>query len=161
MSAKGRISFEDMVKLPRTMSKGMAKEMERAVHKIGLYLLSEAIQFSNAAKLKDDTKLFRKSWKVVEFGRSIQLVNTAPYAAAIELGSKYPGKGPPIAALIPWVRRRLPGVRAIQRRRIAFAIAKKIKRDGIPGKFILEDTLKYSGDVITDILDAALAKSVK
>lgn len=160
MSARKVMSYNDMVRLPRTLSKNMAKEVERATKQIAKLLLSEAKAFTTAANVKD-TGLYAKSWKVVEFGKSVQLVNTAPYAGVIENGAKFPGKMPPVRALMPWVRRKLPDVLPQERRSIAFAIARKIKRTGIEGKGIMADTLRYSEQQVTEILQAAIAKATK
>lgn len=160
MSARKSISFDDMVRLPRTMSKNLAKEMERATKQIAKVLLATANQQTASAGIKD-TGLYAKSWKVVEFGRSAQLVNTAPYAGVIEVGAVYRGKGPPVSKIIPWVRRKLPGVLPQERKRVAFAVARKIKRTGLPGYLILQNTLEAAQPQIDAILQAAVAKGVK
>lgn len=159
MSVKKTIPLSEITKIPRTLSKKATTSLERAVSAIGRLLLAEANSLSTSANIKD-TGAYAKGWKIVEFAKSVQLVNTVAYAGVIENGAKYK-KTPPVKKLIPWVRRKMPDVRAIERRRIAFAIAKKIQKNGIEGKFILRQTIANTTARTRAILEMALRSGLK
>jgi len=71
------------------------------------------------------------------------------YAPAIEYGRK-PGKMPPVDALKPWARRHGMPESA------AFAIARKIQKYGIKGKFIFKQAYEKSEARISRYFDRAL-----
>lgn len=54
------------------------------------------------------------------------------YGAVMEFGRK-PGKAPPTAALLPWVRRKM-GVAKDKAEGVAFVVARSIGRKGITGR---------------------------
>ena len=61
----------------------------------------------------------------------------ARYAAVIEKGRRAGARMPPVRALIPWVRRNL-GVTGARARGVAFAVARKIVRRGLPAQNVLK-----------------------
>lgn len=84
------------------------------------------------------------------------------YGEVVEHGRKPGGKMPPIDALELWVRRRMwidggeagrrrPTVQ--QARGIAFAIARKIAREGTEGAHMFEEALRENEDKVRSIWD--------
>jgi hypothetical protein len=93
-----------------------------------------------------NTGNYRRAWKServveVEPGRNetrrgVYVWNAAPYSGVIEYGRRPGAPMPPLEPIARWAQRkfRIPYRRA---RAISFAIARKIARQGIPGRFVL------------------------
>lgn len=91
-----------------------------------------------------------RSWKATTSvsDRTVTVYNQAPYAGVIEYGRRPGSKPPPSKVLEPWVRRKLK----VSRKKapgVAFVVARKIGRDGIPGKYIMA---RARGAIIRAIL---------
>jgi hypothetical protein len=79
------------------------------------------------------------------------------YAAPVELGSR-PHR-PPVEPIAEWVARKL-GKRGQEGRKIAWAIAGKIARDGTPARFMFRDGLAATQDQILEILAAGAGRAI-
>lgn len=89
-----------------------------------------------------DRGAYRQSFRVAELPNGGVLYNMQPYAGVIEYGRRKGKKQPPIDVLTRWVLRKglvdRPGVTKANHdqwkraRQIAFAIARKMKREGWP-----------------------------
>ena len=88
----------------------------------------------SARRRKVDTGRFRNSWKAERIAQGAVLLNSAPYAAVIEGGRRPGARMPPLGPIEAWARRKGIDIPA-------FVIARAIARRGIPGAFILRDTL--------------------
>lgn len=72
--------------------------------------------------------------KVAE--RSQIVSSSAVYAPVLEVGRR-PGKRPPIAPILLWVRRKL-GKTGAEATQVAYLVARKIGARGYPGKFMFQ-----------------------
>ncbi|MBS7539756.1 HK97 gp10 family phage protein [Ancylobacter lacus] len=79
------------------------------------------------------------------------------YAQPVELGSR--PHMPPVEPLVDWVRRKL-GKRGKEGRGIAFAIARKIAKEGTPAVHMFEEGLKATQAQIQQLLAEAAARGV-
>lgn len=128
-----------------------------------------------------DTGHYKNAWKVQKTGRGASVVNDAPYAGIIEMGARpHKVSKAGIEAIAKWVERKLlvaqgpvhekksasgritrknPSVDKSGAMSIAYAIAKKIEREGVKGRFIARDALplatKYYGEELQRILRGA------
>lgn len=80
---------------------------------------------------------YRNSWKVITSEDGAQLVNTAKHAKFVEFGRR-PGKRPPLKPIEQWVRVKRLSSNPREIRSIAFAIARKIGREGTKPRLVLE-----------------------
>jgi hypothetical protein len=99
---------------------------------------------------------YTRAWKASVEGRSLTIYNQAPYAAVIEHGRRPGGRMPPVKALVPWVRRKL-GVGDAEAQSVAFLVARKIARDGTPGKQILS----RAEDALVELVRAEVIDAVR
>lgn len=107
-----------------------------------------------------DTEAFLKGWEVQPRGRYVSVRNTAPHAVYVELGRRAHATPPPIAALVPWVRRKL-GLRGKAARAAARAIARKIGMRGLRGRFIQRGAMPAIRAVHLRTVTAGLDKALK
>jgi hypothetical protein len=77
------------------------------------------------------------------------------YPATMEYGRK-PGSFPPVDSLVRWVRLKL-GVPESEARGVAFTVARKIARSGIPGKFFMKQGIEKSKTAIMGFFNKAAA----
>ena len=79
-----------------------------------------------------------------------------PKVNAVEFGRK-PGKMPPVEAIALWVKRKgIAGSKRVEQRRMAWAIAIKIKRVGTKGAFMFTKAFEASQSYIIKVMDAAV-----
>lgn len=79
------------------------------------------------------------------------------YAAPVETGSR--PHMPPVEPIAEWVRRKL-GKKPKEARGIAFAIARKIARDGTQGAHMFAQGLDFARPQIIQLLEAAYASAL-
>jgi hypothetical protein len=102
---------------------------------------------------------FRRSWvvEVLEDG-SLEVDNTAPHAAIVELGSR--PHMPPVEPLIEWCIRKL-GMPPAQAQRVGWAIAMHIKQHGTRPHHVLlgaeAELERYAAEEIERALSEARA----
>lgn len=89
-----------------------------------------------------DTGLYASAWSVRKINKNeIHFGNTAPYASVIELGAK-PHKAP-LQPLIEWSARQLQvPADDPEAKRMGLAVMKKIEREGMEPKYVLENGLE-------------------
>jgi len=159
VSVKKKLPLSQISAIPKKVGRDAEKAIAKAIPIMGRVPLDEAKSLTTSAGIKD-TGAYLKGWKVIELGKSLQLVNTTPYAGVIEAGAKF-RKMPPLKKIIPWVRRKMPDTRAIERRKIAFLIARKIKQRGLPAYNILSKTVENTSTKLRMILQLALRSGLK
>lgn len=159
MSVKHKLPLSQITAIPKKVGRDAEKAIAKAIPIMGRVLLDEAKSLTTAAGIKD-TGAYLKGWKVIELGKSLQLVNTAPHAGVIETGAKF-SKMPPVKKIMPWVRRKLPDVLPQERRAVAFLIARKIKKTGLPAYAILSKTISNTSNKLRTILQLALRSGLK
>jgi hypothetical protein len=85
-----------------------------------------------------NTGNFRRNWRSRAIDVGAEIFNNAPYAGVIEYGRRKGARQPPSEPIARWVQRKL-GKSREESQSIAFLIARKIARDGIPAQHILRD----------------------
>lgn len=80
------------------------------------------------------------------------------YALPVELGSR-PHR-PPVEPLTDWVRRKL-GKKGKEARSVAFAIARKIEREGTPARNMFSEGLSRTQGQIAELLEAAAERATR
>ena len=88
---------------------------------------------------KWDTGFAARSGNVERRFLEKKIVYSAPYVAAIEFGRE-PGSMPPVDPIYEWARRRL-GMSESEAKKVAWAIAKKIEKEGIEPTPILRNAI--------------------
>jgi hypothetical protein len=112
----------------RNMPKVINKGLNKAAHR-GRSMLVK--------KTPVDMGQMKNSWRVIK----TDIVNDAPHAGIIEEGARpHKVNAAGIASLTAWARRKL-GVNEKEAKGIAFAIAKKLEKEGQKGHFIVRDSV--------------------
>ena len=111
-----------------------------------------------------DTGRFQDAWKTEALREShtvkLDVYNPTPYAAIIEYGRR-PGKFPwPINPLEKWVERKFGIKDEAEKRAVAFAVGRKIKQRGIPGKHLLENAIPDLERLIVEEIKSVLDKLI-
>ena len=87
---------------------------------------------------------YERSWIVNRISDGATVSNSARHAIFVERGRKA-GRAPPRDAILEWIRQKRLGKRRGRGRsraeRIAYLIQRKIAKRGIPGRFILRNTM--------------------
>lgn len=134
-----------------TMAAGM-RRLQAAMRKLGAKyntamsraMTSTAMRARAVMVAETDTKrvvntgFYRRAWKAEQLANyTIRVFNDATYAGVIEKGRRV-GTMPPVEPLARWAQRkfRIPYSKA---RGVGFAIARSIKRRGLPARNVLED----------------------
>ena len=84
-------------------------------------------------------KLF-ESWEITKDGDSLVIGSPLIYARIMDEG-RLPGSMPPVSALFPWVRDKIPTKSAEEAKSIAFAVAKSIAEKGIEPRHYIRSAL--------------------
>ncbi|MEP9372613.1 HK97 gp10 family phage protein [Mesorhizobium sp. KR1-2] len=95
----------------------------------------------------------------VEFAQEVVrggVATSLPYAVPVETGSK--PHMPPISPLVDWVERKL-GLRDKEAQGVAWAIARKIAKQGTQGAFMFRDGFAAVEPQIMAILGAAIERA--
>jgi hypothetical protein len=91
---------------------------------------------------------FKNAWRVaapgyITGGTTVSVVNDAPYAGIIERGARPHGvNAEGQAALAEWVRRKLGISDEREIQSAVFLICRKIREEGVQGKFLVRDNLE-------------------
>lgn len=99
--------------------------------------------------------IFTEKPEVGPQGVAIAVGTAMAYAEPVELGTK--PHMPPVDALIPWVEAKL-GIGAEQAEAVAYAIARKIKREGTEGAFMFASAFKRHAGQIERIFATGVAQ---
>lgn len=92
----------------------------------------------------------------VESGARGGVATSLSYAAPVETGSK--PHFPPVAPLTDWVERKL-GLKGAEAKGVAFAIARKIAKEGTTGAFMFRDGFAAVETQIFEIIGAAVERA--
>lgn len=105
---------------------------------------------------------YARGWKVsLSVGeKTLTIYNQAPYSSVIEQGRRPGARQPPTKALVPWVRRKL-GIGRRQAEGVAFLVARKIGRDGIPGKLILTRARGRVVRLLLEEIESSLVRALR
>ena len=126
-------------------------------------LIYDSVYDACLASVKDmaerspvDTGLYASAWDVRKVSKDeIQFGNTAPYATIVELGAQ-PFK-PPYQPILEWTARQLQTTPDDPKaKRMAYFVIKKIEREGIDPKNVLENGLE---DVILPLIKITIMKN--
>lgn len=88
------------------------------------------------------TRQLFESWEITKNdGNSYTIGSPLVYARVMDEG-RLPGKMPPVNALFPWVSDKIKGIRSSEEARsIAWAVAKKIEKEGIEPRHYVHKAL--------------------
>ena len=86
------------------------------------------------------TRQLFESWEIQKDGDDYIIGSPLIYAAATDEG-RVPGKMPPVNALFPWVQDKIPTKSKEEAMSIAWAIAKKIEKEGIEPRHYVRQAL--------------------
>jgi len=94
---------------------------------------------------------YRRRWTVADTDQGATLYNPLPYAAVIEHGRRPGARMPPTDVIQRWVvAKRI--AKPKEARSVAFLIARKIAKDGIPAKKVLERAVKQFRPILIQAL---------
>jgi hypothetical protein len=117
--------------------------------KVGaLRMRAHMVQASRDAGVLN-TGAYARGWKADVLARSVLVYNQTPYSGVIEEGRRPGRRQPPTKVIEPWVRRKL-GLRGGEAKSVAFLVARKIGRVGIPGKHVLSRQTARLGELLRD-----------
>jgi hypothetical protein len=162
MAHKQTIKLDDIPKIPKLSAAKAAKATDRALSDIGKQLVRAAVAMTKSRNAVA-TGLYMKSFEFTTTKKTVTLINTAPYAYFVERG-RGPGKAPPRAAIVAWLKRKFPGQFGAKNwnytKRAAHVIAKKIGQRGTnpSSRYAIIATVTKSADVeavLTSYLKAA------
>lgn len=117
-----------------------------------------------------NTGNFRRAWKsdrvvevdpgTTETRRGVHVWNAAPYSGVVEEGRRPGARMPPLEPIARWAQRkfRIPYSRA---RGLSFAIARKIAREGIPGRFVLRDATRQLENTLREEVRRELESALR
>jgi len=139
--AQGRRSMDE-----RKIQEGVLNKADSILDEIADFIFSKSQEIIVAKGAVDEGTLL-KSGNVTRKFLEKEVVYTAPYAAFVEFGTD--PHMPPVGPLIDWSRRKL-GLNEQEAKKTAWAIAKKIAKEGTePVSFmrsaVEEARAKYKG----------------
>lgn len=134
-----------------------------------------------------DRGTYRRSFKASDVDGGVVLYNFAPHAPVIERGRRPNGRMPPVDVIAAWVRRKgigstfvgpvrqavratsalggrkktvggRKGAVAAQQRGIAFLIARKIAKRGLPAHHIMDRTVEQLTPIVEKAIEEALGR---
>lgn len=144
----------------RMLAKQFDAGVIRALQNTARYGATQAVRVSAQTKpfRPRATGTYERSFAVIKVKDGAILTNTARHSIFVELGRR-PGKRPPLAPLIDWVKiKRIAS--ASGARRVAMAIARKIGRKGTPGKFVLKRTMPLVAKRLPIEISLAMSRSI-
>lgn len=133
MPIRQNIPIDKLDKVPRKVMAEVERAVENALRQSGKIILREVQRATKEAGAYATGGLY-KSWRVTSGKKFIAVTNTMKYAGAITSGARWKGKMPNVRNIQKWVALKLPQVRPGNRRRVAFAIARTLKKNGLRGR---------------------------
>lgn len=108
-----------------------------------------------------NTGAFLRGWRAEKVEQGARVFNRAPHAAFVEEGRK-PGKAPPVAPIIKWMKQRgiAKGLKG-GAKKIAWLIARAIGRRGLLGRKVMERSAKEMEKVVQREVIRELDKALK
>jgi hypothetical protein len=148
---------------PKQLQATIVKALRLSAKTEALRLVQEEV--SAAQPMPVDRGTYRRMWQARDIDEGVMVFNPTPYAAVIEHGRRPGGRQPPIKPLQSWVLRKGlvksikgKGNREKAAKGIAFAIARKIAKDGQPARHILaKAVMRWMPLLRASIKDAILA----
>lgn len=143
----------------------MVEAIQRTVALHGPRIAQEEVDKADPKPV--DVGTYRRSFDAYDTPLGAVFLNTSAHGSIVERGRR-PGRWPPREAIERWVRRKFRlrlsemsrrGGREAQVRSIAFAVARKIARVGIPGKHVLARTEKRLTPIVAEAVRRAAAGS--
>lgn len=164
----GRVRVRDFYQLAKALEalgRDLDKGASQALYKTAVWGVREARRVSAETSPRPKaTGTYEQSFRAQRIRGGGRIYNTAPYSRWVERGRK-PGKGPPLDAIMRWVKvkKLVTKGRARARRQeirsIAFLIQRKIARDGIKGRYVLQRTMVKVRRKAKDELRALIART--
>lgn len=155
------ITPEAAVKIPSSIKKQILANAPKICEKIGKVLLNEAKAQTLAAGAVA-SKTYLKGWRVKRRGNlSMYLSNVAGYSGFVERGRGASTKMPPMSKIMFWAKRKLGITNLYRLRRVAFAIAKAIKANGVKGRMILAKTIAAAQPKIDAIIRQEFVNAIR
>lgn len=141
------------ISFAQLLSKQAAQGGDKKKIKLGLLMAAlrgVAVVRRSAHEVKAfDTGAFVRAWTSARTADGAILYNPLVYSATLEIGRR-PGLMPPVDPLVGWVHRVLqPAGGEVAERRIALAIARKIKAHGTKPRFVVERVLPELKSIAT------------
>ncbi len=99
----------------------------------------------------NNTGQFRRSWKTSRTSDGMTIFNSSSYAPTVEGGRRKGAKMPPSREIARWAQRRA-GLSRAEAERVAFVMARAIKKRGLKPRNILRDSLPEIKKVIVEEL---------
>lgn len=87
------------------------------------------------------TRQLFESWEIQKTGENERTIGSPLIYARIMDEGRLPGKMPPVDALFPWVSDKIGATSSKEARSIAWAVAKKIEREGIEPRHYIRSAL--------------------
>jgi len=155
-----KVTIKQWAASQRTLKGRFHAAASRALNLAGQRAVFE-MQRQTEQKKVFDTGGYKGAWRFSTPEQYVlRIYNQKPYSSVIEYGRRAGATMPPPSALKSWVRHKL-GVRdEATARSVAFLVAAKIQRDGIPGKFVLRDARPTLVKIIREEVERELARSL-
>lgn len=155
MPLRQNVPIAKLDRIPKKVVAEVARSLERALQQSGKIILREVQRATKEAGAVATGSL-NKSWRVVTGKRFVAVTNAVKYASAVTMGAKWPRRMPNVRKIQTWVSIKFPQVRPGDRKRVAFAIAKTLKRRGMKGRdFVRVAQERVAGQVNT-LIETAL-----
>lgn len=175
MTTTTRITLEE---LPRHLADDLRRLADNATHAMRQAARQAETHVVEKSAEIADTGLFMQAWTVKDTPDGAILLNDAPHAQIVELGTRPSSKYPPLLPLLEYLGRRrqvsTAGVSYSDRwdlsdqpifkqrpeleslRQQAVRLASKIKANGIPPHRIMEDSQATFRDIVAETAEAFL-----
>lgn len=133
MAIRQNVPIDKLDRIPRRVLAEVERSLERALQQSGKIILREVQRATKEAGAVATGGLL-KSWRVDTGKKFIAVRNAMKYAGAVTSGATWPRRMPNVKKIRSWVALKMPQVSPGNRRRVAFAIAKTLKRRGMQGR---------------------------
>lgn len=132
----------------------------RGMRKVARWGRSEVLRTSRATQPRPRAwGQYEEGWQVQSKRDGAELVNTSRHALFVEEGRKPLRKQPPLPVIVRWVMKKRLALKRNAAIPIAMAIARKIGRRGIKGRFVLTRTMPKISARLQRELDAVVARA--
>ena len=140
------VKFEDL-------GKELRKRLTVDVQKSVITTIQNSLQLHGPRLIQEEISLlqphqpvssgrYKGSWNVRNIEHGAVLYNSLSYPPFIEYGRRAGARFPPVAALIRWVRHKGLAKGVADAHGLAFVIARKIAKKGIPPKPVMGNAIK-------------------
>lgn len=144
---------KDLKKRIGTLPAEVRKGLLRAAHRARAVMVD---------KTPVDTGAMKNAWRVVTVNDGAELINDAPYAGIIEKGARpHTVSQEGIDSIARWVKRKLQIADEKEARGIAFAISKKLEKEGYKGNFAVQNSMEQFRQFAAEEVLAEIQKTFK